>query len=151
MTLKTIDDPVPWVRAHPERFFKTGKPNDLELAHGVWLDATLSGCRDAIVHHDGPIWAIEGSRNWLTEKTLSAPDLFIRGVPLGPEGPNSMRSEIVLNAFCTEVLSSWGAPWSSTRRLARYGQCSKTFFDGGQGSKPGSLFDFEPARHGCVR
>ena len=41
-------------------------------------------------------------------------------------------------------LLSWAAPWSSTRRPVRYGRCSKTSFDGGQGSKPGSPFDFEP-------
>lgn len=108
MTLKTIDDPVPWVLAHPERFFKTGKPNELELAHGVWLDATLSGCREVMIHRDGPTWAIAGSANWLKEQAVSAPDLFIRVVPLGPAGPNSMRSEILLNAFCTEVVALVG-------------------------------------------
>jgi hypothetical protein len=109
MTLKTIDDPVPWVLAHPERYFKAGKPNDLELAQSVWIDATLSGCREVMVHHDGAVWAIAGSANWLREKTLSAPDLFVRVVPLAAAGPNSMRSEILLNAFCTEVVALVGS------------------------------------------
>ncbi|MCA9591440.1 MAG: hypothetical protein KC657_39360 [Myxococcales bacterium] len=109
MTLKPIDDAVSWVLAHPERYFKAGKADDLELAQSVWMDATLWGCRDVIVHHDGAVWAIAGSANWLHEKPLSAPDLFVRVVPLTAAGPNSMRSEILLNAFCTEVVALVGA------------------------------------------
>jgi hypothetical protein len=101
-------DPVQWVLTHPERFFKTGKPNELELAQAVWLDATLSGVRDVLVHHENEIWVIAASGNWLTEGALSTPELFARVVPLAPAGPNSMRSEILLNAFCTEVVAVVG-------------------------------------------
>lgn len=108
MTFTTIDDPVEWVRGHPEMYFRTGKPVDLELAQWVWSDAVLSGCEDVLIHHAGSVWVIAASANWLIEKTRSAADLFVHVIPLAAGGPNSMRSEILLNAFCTEVVAVVG-------------------------------------------
>jgi hypothetical protein len=108
MTVKTMDDPIQWVLAHPERFFKTAKPNGLELAQSVWLDATLSGMRDVLIRHDGDVWVIAASGSWLQEGALTTSDLFARIVPLAAAGPNSMRSEILLSAFCTEVVAVVG-------------------------------------------
>ena len=108
MTMKTIDDPVPWVFAHPELYFKTAKPNELELAQSVWMDATLSGSGDVLVHHDDAVWVVAASTNWLTEESHTALELFERVVPLAAAGPNSVRSEILLNAFCSEVIALVG-------------------------------------------
>lgn len=105
MTLTTLENPVEWVLAHPERYFKTGAANDLELAQSVWLDATLSGASDVIVHREAAVWVIAGSANWLADSKAASPDLFVRIVALPAAGPNSMRSEILLNAFCTEVVA----------------------------------------------
>ena len=151
MTLKTLDDPRPWVLAHPERFFKTGKPNDFELAHGVWLDATLSGCRDVMVHHDGPIWAIAGSANWLTERTLSAPELFVRVVPLGPAGPNSVRNEILLNAFCTEVFALVGGAVVFDKAAGTVRPVLEDLLRRWAGLETGIAFRLRAARRACVR
>lgn len=108
MTFTTIDDPVDWVRGRPEMYFRTGKPAELELAQWVWSDAVLSGCGEVLIHRAGSIWVIAASANWLIEKTYSASDLFVHVVPLAAGGPNSMRSEILLNAFCTEVVAVVG-------------------------------------------
>lgn len=105
MTFRTVDDPVQWVRSHPEMYFKTGKPDDFALAQWVWSDAVLSGCRDVIVHHESSVWVVGGSANWLVENALAGADLFHRVVPLARGGPNSMRSEILLNAFCSDVVA----------------------------------------------
>ena len=100
-----MDDPVYWVHSHPERFFKTGVANEIDLAQSIWMDATLSHVPDVLLHHDDKLWVVAGSANWLVENGLLASDLFVRVVPLSVAGPNSMRSEILLNAFCTEVVA----------------------------------------------
>src|SRR5208283_1760200 len=95
-----LENPVPWARSRPERFFRSGTPNALELAQSVWADATLSGAADVLVHHDDEQWVIAASTNWLIDTNVSPSDLFVRVVPLAAAGPNSMRSELLLNAFC---------------------------------------------------
>ena len=105
MTLTTIDDAVEWVLGHPERFFRTGAANEVELAQWVWMDAALSGVPDVLVHHELGVWVVAGSANWLADQKLTVGDLFERVVPLSAGGPNSMRSEILLNAFCSEVVA----------------------------------------------
>lgn len=105
MTLEMLDDPVQWVLAHPERFFRNRTPNTLELVQSIWMDATLSGVSDVLVHHEDEVWVVAGSANWLIEGNLTGADLFVRVVPVKAGGPNSMRSEILLNAFCAHVVA----------------------------------------------
>jgi hypothetical protein len=103
MSIRVQDDALTWVVAHPERFFHSGQVNEIELVQSVSADALLSGAQDLVVHHDGDIWVVASSANWLAVSGLSVQDLFVRVVPHPGAGPNSMRGEVLLNAFCAEV------------------------------------------------
>jgi hypothetical protein len=105
MTIRVHDDAVMWVAAHPERFFHSGGVNAIELVQSLSADALLSGAQDIVVHQDGDIWVVASSTNWLAVPSLTIPDLFGRVVPHPGAGPNSMRSEVLLNAFCSDVVA----------------------------------------------
>jgi hypothetical protein len=104
MLIETIDDPVSWVASHPERYFKNGTANAFELMRAVWMDAMLSSVPNVLVHQ-GTVCVVAGSVNWMVEESFSTKDLFGRITPLSAGGPNSIRSEILLNAFCRDVVA----------------------------------------------
>jgi hypothetical protein len=105
MTLQSMNDPVSWVRAHPERYFRSGAPNALELAYGLWSTASVWGARDVLIHSHEETWVVAATANWLVEEQLSGAELFSRIVPQRAAGPNSMRSEVIVNAYCSEVVA----------------------------------------------
>jgi hypothetical protein len=105
MTFRVVENPVEWVRGRPEMYFVAGSPDAFELVRAVWGDAVLSGVSDILVHHDVSAWVVAGSSNWLTDSRVPSAELFSRIVPLAAAGPNSQRSEILLNAFCSEVVA----------------------------------------------
>lgn len=100
-----MNDALAWVRLHPERYFVDGMPTAIELARSVWSDAIFCGSSEVVTHYErhSDIWVIAAQAHWLDTDAISAEELFTRIVPLAGAGPNSMRSEIVVNAFCNEV------------------------------------------------
>jgi hypothetical protein len=107
--LSELPAPVEMVRSRPEMYFPPGKRRDIRLAQGVSLDAMLSGCREIVARNEGDVWVIAASANWLRHEAISGPALFERIISLAPVDPNGMRTEIVLNAFCTEVVAVVGS------------------------------------------
>ena len=105
MTFRVVENAVEWVRGRPEMYFAAGSPDIFELVRAVWGDAVLSGVADILVHHDVSAWVVAGSSDWLTDGEVQPAELFSRIVPLAAAGPNSQRSEILLNAFCSEVVA----------------------------------------------
>lgn len=117
MPLNVAGDALSWVRSHPERFFAGGVPTEFELARMTWMDAVLSGADQVATIHTDPFWVIAASTDWLMGAGLPIDDLFRRLMPLVGAGPNSARSEVVLNAFCSEI----GAVSQGTITIVRGG------------------------------
>jgi hypothetical protein len=117
--ITAINDAVNWVRAHPERFFMDGVPSGQELARAVWSDAIFCGSNEVVTHYDrsSAMWVIGSRTSWLEVDGIPPEDLFARIVPLKDAGPNSMRSEVVVNAFSAEV-----AAFDSNRYLFTKGK-----------------------------
>jgi hypothetical protein len=103
MTLNVLDDALSWVRSHPERFFAGGRPTEFDLTRMVWTDAVLSGAQQALSLQASPFWVVAASTDWLKDAGVPIEALFAKLLPLAGAGPNSARSEVVLNAFCSEV------------------------------------------------
>ena len=119
MAFNVIDDAVSWVRNHAERFFITGKPNEFELVRSVWMDAILCDAKYVVtVHRDG-FWIVGASTDWLEQAQVSVEDLFTKLLPLPAAGPNSVRSEVLLNAFCADV---WAASTEQVQHVKGAGE-----------------------------
>jgi hypothetical protein len=105
MTIHVLDDPLGWVASHPERWFHSGHVNAVELVQSLSADALLSGAHDVVVQQDRDVWVVASSMNWLLVPSVSIPELFVRIVAHAGAGPNSMRGEVLLNAFCPEIVA----------------------------------------------
>ncbi|MEW6747706.1 MAG: hypothetical protein AB1486_33670 [Planctomycetota bacterium] len=103
MDINVVDDALSWVVSHPERFFTSGKPTELELLRSVWMDAVLCGATEVATVRKHGHWIVGASADWLGQTDIAPSELFTRLVPLPQAGPNSVRSEILLRAFCSEV------------------------------------------------
>jgi hypothetical protein len=69
----------------------------------AWMDAILSGAQEVLTVHANPFWVVAASTDWLNDARVPLDALFAKLMPLAGAGPNSARSEVVLNAFCFEV------------------------------------------------
>jgi hypothetical protein len=99
MTLAILDNSLDWVKTHPERFFSNGAPNEIELIRAVWMDAMLLGA-DAVL-----VTIVAASLNWLTHPLFGPHELFVRLVALPEAGANGVRSEVLLAAFCRDIVA----------------------------------------------
>ena len=104
--MKTLDDPLRWLLLHPERFFRSEMPNGRDLAEWVRADAMLSGSSDVLVHNVDDFWVVAAPTSWLHHNELSPEEMFRRMIPQPTAGPNSMRGEVLLNAFCSDVVAT---------------------------------------------
>lgn len=111
MKLKTVSG-LSWVRAHPERFFRTGSPSGLELAYHLVCDA-LHLRAECTIARSGDWWVVFGPEDWLKHDTQAVPELFARVVAAPEQGVNSMRGEVIVAAFAAAVGTFDGASWTS--------------------------------------
>ncbi|MBM3238760.1 hypothetical protein FJZ31_20920 [Candidatus Poribacteria bacterium] len=107
--MKIYEDAVSYVRKNPERFFRMGSPDAIELATHVLGDALISGAKETCTLRLGDWWIVGGDVDWLTNhKQYTIHELFGRIVALPEAGPNSMRAEILLTAFTEAVITVAG-------------------------------------------
>lgn len=113
MELETVNG-LSWVRAHPERFFRTGRPSGLELAYHLMCDAVHLAGECTIARH-GEWWAVSSRQDWLVHDSSGVTDLFARVVPAPEQGVNSMRAEVIVGAFARNVGTFDGTSWTVVR------------------------------------
>lgn len=100
----TSQDGLEFIRSHPE-MYSCDVPNILShLANELVSDAGhLNISAQAIQKNDWYI--VYADKNWLEDnfKALSEKELFFYVVPMPEAGINSMRSEILVNAFAANI------------------------------------------------
>jgi hypothetical protein len=105
MTLAILDNSLDWVKTHPERFFSNGAPNEIELIRAVWMDAMLLGADAVLVKRHAGVTIVAASLNWLTHPLFGPHELFVRLVALPEAGASGVRSEVLLAAFCRDIVA----------------------------------------------
>ena len=107
--MEIYEDAVSYVRKSPERFFRMGSPDPIELATHVLGDALLAGATETCTIRVGDWWLVGSDVDWLAaDKQYTMQRLFARIVALPEAGPNSMRAEILLSAFTEAVITAGG-------------------------------------------
>jgi len=105
MELKKLNSAISYVRKNSKNFLRTGKVDLNELATNVLYDALALGAETGGVCKLGEWWIVYADFDWLVtedEKTITT--MFNSIVALPEAGPNSCRSEVLLNAFCENVI-----------------------------------------------
>ncbi len=104
--LEIIDDPRPWIRDHPERFLGRRTPDGYLLAGNLATDALLLTGAPVTLARAGDWWLVACQVDWMSMGDGDPAEYFRRVVPLPPEaGPNSLRTEVLLGAFCEVVVT----------------------------------------------
>ena len=102
--LEILDDPVGWVRESPQLFLRNGRFTSEEAAAHVMEEALLCGAQHVQVVRQSGWWIIVGDVDWLAgPSSLSS---FWHVIPYEEGGANSMRSELVLTAFASRVVTA---------------------------------------------
>ena len=98
-------DALPFVKSHKEMFLRGGCPvPGLEMAQQVSWDALVYGNGSCEIFRALEWWFIASESDWL--KGADGKDeveLFSRLIAAPEFGDNCNRSEIVINAFATDV------------------------------------------------
>jgi hypothetical protein len=103
--MNVISDPVSYVRGRPDLFLDPNIPRDIGLVKWLLTDILVLGGQEICVKRYEDWWLVGSSMDWLRPPVgLSLQDMFSRIIPLPQAGDNSMRSEILLAAFCEEVV-----------------------------------------------
>jgi hypothetical protein len=104
--MQALADAIDYVRQRPERFFRAGSPEPVELLTHIVGEVLLLGGTETCTRRNGDWWIISSNVDWLTTCPDYAPEeLFFRIVALPEAGPNSMRAEILLTAFAHQVVT----------------------------------------------
>jgi len=101
--LQIFDDAVAWAKRSKHMPFPNGRVDAMSLLAYVMADVIVLGrgeCR--IARRRG--WSIVSSDvDWLVHPSLSIDQLFTRIVAAREHGANSLRAELVVNAFAADV------------------------------------------------
>ncbi|MBI3971022.1 MAG: hypothetical protein HY332_07005 [Chloroflexi bacterium] len=92
-------------------FFRSGRFSPEAAAVELVGEALLCDVLDVTVERLGDWWIVSSSQDWLSAADVEK--VFRRIVPFPEAGPNSMRAEVLLAAFCRDVVTQ-----GSGRRLA---------------------------------
>lgn len=102
MTVKIVDA-LEWVRSRPQQFFKQGKPDPVHLLVYLMADVVELGKGECVIRNFHHWWIIGSDVDWLASVPCAIPELFRRVVPAPQHGEHSMRGEVLLGAFCSDV------------------------------------------------
>ncbi len=109
MEIHNIDDAVAFVRSHPEMFLRDGVLRADELASNLVSEAAILGVFPITVDRINGWWVVAAEEDWLAkENECSAEVTFNRVVPFPKAGANSMRAEILLTSFASNVVTCTG-------------------------------------------
>jgi hypothetical protein len=98
-------DALDWVRANQTQFFATGRANLMGLLAYVMSDVLELGRGECRIAACELWWIVSSNVDWMLHPTIPVADLFER-VALAPEhGEHSVRAEVLLNAFATDVVT----------------------------------------------
>jgi hypothetical protein len=99
--LQVLDDAVAWARSHAAQLFPGGRVDAMSLLSYVMADVLGRGeCR--IAERDG-WWVVSSDVDWLAHASVSVERLFTRVVAAPEHGDHSLRAEVVINAFASDV------------------------------------------------
>ena len=102
--LQVLDDPVEMIRKRPQMFLK--KVSGVDLATCVAGTACLTTDNPVTILHKDTWWIVACEDDWMQkEPDVGVDHLFSRMLPLPEAGPNSMRGEILLSAFASDVVT----------------------------------------------
>ena len=104
--MQALADAIDYIRQRPERFFRGGSPEPVELVTHIVSEALLLGGSETCTVRSGDWWMISSNVDWLATCPDYAPEeLFFHIVAFPEAGPNSMRAEILLTAFAQQVVT----------------------------------------------
>ncbi len=104
--MQALAEAIDYVRQRPERFFRAGSPEPVELVTNIVGEVLLLGGSETYTMRNGDWWIISSNVDWLATCPDYAPEeLFFNIVALPEAGPNSMRAEILLTAFAQQVVT----------------------------------------------
>src|SRR5262245_48486171 len=112
MDLQIVDG-LAWVRERPEQFFPSGQPDAMWLVAYVMSDVLELGRGECRISSRAGWWWVASDADWMRHPVHSPQELFQRVVPAPGQGMHSLRSEVLLNAFASDVFI-W-SPGTSTR------------------------------------
>jgi hypothetical protein len=101
--LRVLDDPLDWIRARPGMFFTQGVFSPEAAASEIVGEALVCQVTEVTVTRLADWWIISGAQDWLPSGAAETP--FRRIVPFPEAGANSMRAEVLLTAFCRDVVT----------------------------------------------
>jgi hypothetical protein len=127
----SLTNGLEWTRFHPERFFKSGVANGFEVSTHVLCDVVFSGGRCLVERFD-EWWLVASNKDWMSHDQYSPLELFERVVAAPYLGVNSMRAEVIVRAFASEVMIfSRQDGWRSAMAGADAGDNLPTFTERG--------------------
>ena len=125
--MQALADAIDYVRQRPERFFRGGSPEPVELVTHIVGEVLILGGSETCTMRSGDWWMISSNVDWLATCPDYAPEeLFSHIVAFPQAGPNSMRAEILLTAFAQQVVTVS----ADTDPLSK-GMCLRSMISGG--------------------
>ena len=100
-----LNNPVDWVKEHPQIMLRSSLICGENLAHRVVHDAFVSKVKSMKIEQIENWWIIAGINDWLSYKNLSINDLFNKLIPFPEMGQECHRSEILLTAFADNIFT----------------------------------------------
>jgi hypothetical protein len=105
MELQVVD-PIAWVAARPAQFFRAARAVALSLLSYIMADVLLIGGGECRIAGTQGWWFVSSDNDWMKDEQLSVNELFSRVVADPRLGEHSMRSEILLNVFASDVATA---------------------------------------------
>jgi hypothetical protein len=103
MTASTTVDPLKWVRSIPKQFFGRDRPEAVHLLAYVMADILELGKGQCLIKAVDNWHVIGSDVIWLVHEQYGVAELFNHVVPAPAHGEHSMRGEILVSAFASDV------------------------------------------------
>ena len=104
-----IVDAIAWVRGNAKLCFPAGVVEPVPVLYGLVGDVVVLGGGDCRILRQGTWWAVCSNVDWLVHPKFSVRELFDHVVAAPGHGDNSMRAEVLLNAFAEDVFTISGS------------------------------------------
>jgi hypothetical protein len=103
MTAMSTVDALKWVQSRAQQFFGHDRPDAVHLLAYLMADVLELGKGECVIRVLGE-WSVIGSDvKWLVHEKYALRELFSHVVPAPAHGEHSMRGEILLSAFASDV------------------------------------------------
>ena len=105
--LQVFDDPLAIIRRRPAMFFRDGQFSPDEAVERIVGEALRCGATDLGIKRLAAWWIIWSAQDWLPERDHRT--AFERIVSYPEGGQNSVRAEVFLTAFASDVVTQTSA------------------------------------------